>query len=394
MPASSGAGEFSARHPTRQPPATSAQGMARRARIGPRKGPVRAMRLWLSLMLAIGLSSSDALAQGRVEGWPEPRPDARGEFSGPDLAVDALEGLGDAIDAQCALARPPAGWPALCDEWRREGDRAAAWLARRFEPRLLRGPDGADRGTITGYYEPELRASRERESPAQAPLLRRPPPDWPLARQARAQIEAAAQAAVAAGLVLAWIDDPVDAFFLHVQGSGRLRLRDDSVMRVGYAGDNGHAYRAIGRDLIERGAIAPQAISAQAIAAWLRAYPAEGRELMQRNARYVYFRETAPSARDALAGRDGPAGSLGVALTPLRSVAVDTRLVAPGSLLWLEAEDPRGGMLRRVVVAQDTGAAIVGVPRADLYWGTGAAAGEHAGLMKGSGRMWLLQPRP
>jgi membrane-bound lytic murein transglycosylase A len=312
----------------------------------------------------------------------------------PDLATDPLDGLVDAIDAQCALARPPGAWAALCEEWRGERATASSWIARRFDARLLRGPDGSDRGLITGYYEPELRASRERESGTQAPLLRRPGADWPLGRQPRAQIEAAADSAATAGLVLAWVDDPVEAYFLQIQGSGRLKLRDGSVMRVGYAGDNGHAYRAIGRDLIERGVLSPQALSAQAIAQWLRANPQAGRELMQRNARYVYFRESSPSARDALAGRDGPAGSLGVALTPLRSVAVDPKAVPLGSLLWLEAEDPRGGTLRRVVVAQDTGAAIVGVPRADLYWGTGAAAGESAGLMKGTGRLWLLQPRP
>jgi membrane-bound lytic murein transglycosylase A len=333
-------------------------------------------------------------AQGLVAIWLAGCASTPARGDSPELAVDDLEGLGDAIEAQCALARPPMPWPTLCEEWRRERTQLRDWLGRRFEARLLRAPDGNDRGLITGYYEPELRGSRERESPSQVPLLRRPGPEWPLARQPRAQIEAATDAAATAGLVLAWADDPVDAFFLQVQGSGRLRLRDGSVMRVGYAGDNGHAYRAIGRDLIERGVISAQAISAQAIARWLRANPQAGRELMHRNARYVYFRESTPSARDALAGRDGPIGSLGVALTPLRSVAVDPRAVPPGSLLWLEAEDPRGGLLRRMVVAQDTGAAITGVPRADLYWGTGAAAGEHAGLMKGTGRLWLLQPRP
>jgi membrane-bound lytic murein transglycosylase A len=332
--------------------------------------------------------------QGLVALWLAGCASGPARSDSPELGVDPLDGLTDAVDAQCALPRPPGAWPLLCEEWRRERTQPGAWLARRFEARLLRAPDGSDRGLITGYYEPELRGSRDRESASQVPLLRRPPPDWPFSRQPRAQIEAATEAALAAGLVLAWVDDPVDAYFLQVQGSGRLRLRDGSVMRVGYAGDNGQTYRAIGRDLIERGAISAQAMSAQAIAQWLRAHPQAGRELMQRNARYVYFRESAPAARDALAGRDGPAGSLGVALTPLRSVAVDPRAVPPGSLLWLEAEDPRGGSLRRVVVAQDTGAAIVGAPRADLYWGTGAQAGEHAGLMKGTGRLWLLQPRP
>jgi membrane-bound lytic murein transglycosylase A len=309
----------------------------------------------------------------------------------PDLSLDPLDGLAQAIDAQCALPRPPGAWPALCAQWRAVREAPAAWLRERFEARPLLGPEGATRGLITGYFEPELTGSREPDRPGQVPLLQRPAPDSATARASRAQIE---NAATPPAPVLVWLDDPVDAYFLQVQGSGRIRLRDGSVMRVGFGGDNGQTYRAIGRDLIERGEIAAEDLSAATIAAWLRADAARGRALMQRNPRYVFFRETAPAPRDALAGRDGPAGSLGVALTPLRSVAVDPRAVPLGSLLWLEAQDPRGGLLQRVVVAQDTGAAIVGSPRADLYWGTGAAAGAAAGLMKHPGRLWLLSPRP
>ena len=123
------------------------------------------------------------------------------------------------------------------------------WLTHRFEPQLLRGADGSEQGLITGYYEPELTGSRQRESASQVPLLARPATDSALARLPRARIEAQAAGEAQA---LAWIDDPVDAYFLQVQGSGRVRLRDGSVMRVGFAGDNGHSYRAIGRDLIER----------------------------------------------------------------------------------------------------------------------------------------------
>ncbi|MBP8308488.1 MAG: MltA domain-containing protein [Burkholderiaceae bacterium] len=336
-----------------------------------------------------------APAVPRAPGASIPAP---GEPQLPPIESDSLEGLGAALAAQCALARPPAPWPELCIEWRSQKGALLPWLTRRFEPQPLRGPDGGERGLITGYYEPELTGSRLRESTGQVPLLPRPPIDAPRARMPRAQIEAQAAGDAQA---LAWIDDPVEAYFLQVQGSGRVRLRDGSVMRVGYAGDNGHPYRAIGRDLIERGALTSASLSARAIADWLRANPVEGRELMHSNPRYVFFREVdAPSTgagvggRAEVAGASGPIGSLGVPLTALRSVAVDPRVVPLGSLLWLEVADPRGGMLRRLVLAQDTGAAIVGSPRADLFWGTGALAGDSAGLMKSTGRLWWLRPRP
>lgn len=305
----------------------------------------------------------------------------------PAIAEDDLAGLAGAIEAQCRLARPPGSWPTLCAERPRETEALRRWLAARFEPVLLRAPDGADRGVITGYYEPVLTGSLRREHDRQVPLRRRPPPDSPLARAPRAQIEASAPSPEE---VLAWADDAVAAYFLQIQGSGRLRLRDGSVLRVGYAGDNGQPYRAIGRDLIERGEIDASAMSAQAIAKWLRERPEPGRDLMRGNPRFVFFRELPPRA-----GREdtGPIGSLGVPLTPLRSIAVDPRAVPLGSLLWLVVDDPRGGQIRRLVLAQDTGSAIVGSPRADLFWGSGEAAGEAAGLMRSTGRLWLMRER-
>ena len=183
----------------------------------------------------------------------------------PDLRADPLDGLDTAIAAQCALARPPEPWPALCPQWRLERAALHAWLARRFEARALLSPQGRDEGLITGYYEPEIEGSRTRESDAQVPLLARPAPASAEARMTRTEIERGAPVKLKA---IVWIDDPVDAFFVQVQGSGRVRLRDGSVMRVGYAGDNGHPYRAIGRDLIEQGELSAQTLSAQAIMDW------------------------------------------------------------------------------------------------------------------------------
>ncbi len=346
--------------------------------------------LVLTLLLALGLAGC-APSQGpaSLNQPPAVRQDSSSEQ--PDrpasnFASDPLDGLETALEAQCTLARPPLPWPQLCLEMRSEKAALRAWLERRFELLPLRNAAGEDRGLITGYFEPELNGSLTRETARQVPLLLRPPPGAPALRFTRTQMEAQIHGT---SEVLAWIDDPVEAYFLQIQGSGRIRLRDGSVMRVGFAGDNGQPYRAIGRDLIERGVLSTATLSARAIADWLRANPAEGREVMQNNPRYIFFREAAaaPASR-------GPIGSLGVALTALRSVAVDPRAIALGSLLWLEVADPRGGTLRRLVVAQDTGAAIVGLPRADLYWGTGAGAGEAAGTMKTAGRLWWLRPRP
>lgn len=303
----------------------------------------------------------------------------------PGWASDDLSGIGPAIDGQCALRRPPAPWVQLCAEFQAQRPRLREWIERRFAARpLVDGQANAD-GLITGYHEPELRGSRTRTRPGQVPLYRRPPDAQLRARPTRTDIEVAAPFA---GSELAWIDDPIEAFFLQVQGSGRIRLDDGSLMRVGYAGDNGLPYKAIGATLIERGALSAADANAGTIKAWLRANPAQAAPVMRTNPRYIFFRELAPQPVAS-----GPPGSLGVPLTPLRSIAVDPARVPPGALLWLDTTDPLDGrVLRQLVVAQDTGAAIVGAVRADLFWGTGPRAEQAAGLMKQRGRLWLLQP--
>ncbi len=274
----------------------------------------------------------------------------------------------------------------LCEEFRAQRVQLRAWLERRFLARPLAGADAATEGLITGYFEAELVGSRRRMSARQVPLYRRPPPALIADRPTRARIESSS---LLAGHELAWIDDPVEAFFLQIQGSGRIRLHEGGTMRVGYAGDNGRPYLAIGRVLIERGAIPASEVDAASIKAWLRANPAQARSVMHANARYIFFREL-PTVPDDV----GPPGSLGVALTPMRSVAVDPSRVPRGALLYVDTTHPvDGGALQRVVVAQDTGAAIVGTVRADLFWGHGAEAERAAGLMKQRGRLWLLVPR-
>ena len=201
----------------------------------------------------------------------------------------------------------------------------------------------------------------------------------------RAEIE---NRGVLKGQELLWLDDPVDAFFLHVQGSGRVRLRDGSTVRMAFSDTNGLAYRPIGRVMRDRGILPADGVNAPAIKAWLRANPQSASEIMQTNARYVFFREQAEGSVDA-----GPAGSLTVPLTPMRSIATDPRVIPPGSLVFMQTTHPSDGMpLQRLTASQDTGVAIVGPMRADLFWGNGADAEKNAGLMQSRGRLWLLWP--
>lgn len=305
----------------------------------------------------------------------------------PGWHDDDLAGLHGALARQCASRRPPAPWPALCAELPNADAGLAGWISARFKARPLTDEAGGATGLITGYHEPELTGSRVRESAGQVPLYRRPPDAVLAARPSRERIETSE---LLTGSELVWLDDPVEAFFLQVQGSGRVRLRDGSVMRVGYGGDNGLGYRAIGSVLVARGAMRTADVNAGSIKDWLRANPADAPAVMRSNPRYIFFRELPPAPPEA-----GPPGSLGVPLTPMRSVAVDPKRVPPGALLWLDTTDPLdGSALRRLVVAQDTGAAIVGTVRADLFWGAGERAARGAGLMKQPGRMWLLEPRP
>jgi membrane-bound lytic murein transglycosylase A len=185
------------------------------------------------------------------------------------------------------------------------------------------------------------------------------------------------------------VDDPVEAFFLQIQGSGRVRLENGEVVRLGYADQNGHPYQSVGRYLIERGELQPGEASMQAIQAWAAAHPGRLAELLNQNPSYVFFREI--PALDAAAG---PIGALGIPLTPQRSIAVDPRYVPLGAPVFLATTWPNSDTpLNRLVVAQDTGGAIRGPVRADFFWGFGAEAGAQAGRMRQQGKMWVLLPK-
>jgi membrane-bound lytic murein transglycosylase A len=302
-------------------------------------------------------------------------------------------------------------WRTICAAARMvpAGDNTAArnFFERHFRPAAVSGQDGPN-GLITGYFEPELRGARKRGGKFVVPLHIRPPDlvGVDLSRFSdefkgkritgrvvrgslvpyhnRRQIERGALRGKK--LELVWVDSAADAFFLHIQGSGRIQLRDGSVLRVGYAGTNGQPYTAIGRELIGRGEIPREKMSMQAIRSWMASHPADGAALMQINKSYVFFRE--------LSG-PGPLGAQGVALTPERSIAIDRRILPMGLPVWLDTTlpDTSATAFRRLMVAQDTGGAIRGAVRADVFWGPGKRAARMAGEMKSPGRYWFLRPR-
>ncbi len=300
-------------------------------------------------------------------------------------------------------------WRDICGQARNvpagDHDAARRFFENAFLPASVSGRGGST-GLITGYYEPELQGALERSGRFNVPLHVRPP-DLVTVNLGRFREELKGEriagrvvrgslipypdrAKIERGalrnrdLELVWVDSAADAFFLHIQGSGRIRLPDGDIMRVGYAGTNGHAYTAIGRELIARGAVPPEKMSMQSIRNWLAANPADGARLMRTNKSYVFFRE--------LTG-DGPLGAQGVPLTPERSLAVDRRLLPLGLPVWLESSEPDGTPLKRLMIAQDTGGAIRGAVRADVFWGPGAKAADRAGKMNSPGRYWFLIPR-
>lgn len=312
------------------------------------------------------------------------------------------------------LAGSAADWLGPCREAEllpRGNDAAVrSFVQKWFRPYAVSN-SGHDSGTFTGYYEAELRGARAPDARYGTPLYRRPADLLSvdlggfradlegevvtgrlvdgalLPYHTRAEIDDGALAGQGAELI--WVDDPVDAFFLHIQGSGRVILPDGKVVRVGYAANNGYPFFGIAKTLIESGELAKEDASMQSVRSWLRSHPREARELMQRNRRYIFFQE--------IEG-DGPIGALGVALTPERSLAVDPAYVPLGVPLWLDTTWPGGTAeagrpLRRLMVAQDTGGAIKGAVRGDVYWGSGEPALAIAGGMKQPGRYFLLLPK-
>jgi len=298
----------------------------------------------------------------------------------PDVVpLDARPGVADygSVGAWRELCGAAAALPP-------EDDAAARrFLETSFAP-LSVADYGASQGLFTGYYEIELNGSRRRQGRYQTPIYRRPSEPGAASRFSRAEIEDGALAG--RGLELLWVDDPIDAFFLEIQGSGRVRLRNGAAVRVGYDGQNGQPYVPIGGLLVERGVIPRSEATMITIRDWMNQHPEAGAALRRENPSYVFFREQAG---------DGPIGAEGVVLTAERSLAVDRAYIALGVPIWVEADErfASAAPVRRLVVAQDTGGAIKGPVRGDLFWGTGTAAAWRAGVMNAYGRYYLLLPR-
>lgn len=303
------------------------------------------------------------------------------EFS--DLRGWANDDLDDALTVfleTCADMKEP-DWQSLCALATNQKN-ARTFFELFFKPVLIR--DGTPM-LFTGYFEPELLGSRTRTDKFRYPLYRKPPEmengtTW----YTRAEIETSG-ILEGRNLEIAWIDDPVDVFFLQVQGSGRVRLTDGTNLRVGFGGKNGRTYKSIGKELVRRGIYQANQVSAQVIRNWVRRNPVEGRALLHVNPSYVFFREVGRVPPDK-----GPLGAMNRSITAMRSVAVDPTYTPLGAPVWIE----KGGStpLRRLMIAQDTGSAITGAQRADIFYGTGSAAGRIAGKTRDNGRMVVLMP--
>ena len=332
----------------------------------------------------------------------------------PDWRREPLRPALGAFVRSCAVLEKQDSWKAVCAGAQTllpattEAE-IASFFELNFDPFQVINSDDSTAGMVTGYYEPLLRGSRLRSSSNRYPLYGVPQdlvvvdlasvyPDLKHKRLrgrvdgnrvvpylARGDIDR--DPAPLKGLEIAWVDDPVDVFFLHIQGSGQVELENGERIRIGYAEQNGHPFRSLGGLLIRRGEIPAERASMQGIKDWARRNPRKVQQFMNENPSYVFFREL---PRDL----PGPIGSLGVPLTAERSIAVDPRAIPLGvpvflATTWPSTADP----LNRLMVAQDTGGAIAGAVRADFFWGFGDPAGNQAGKMRQSGRMWVLLPK-
>ncbi len=332
----------------------------------------------------------------------------------------ALTEATPALLQSCNALGKKNGWQEACNGIRSMSDAdrknpatLRAYYQKFYKPFQLVQNDGATNGLFTGYYEPLLLGAREHSAQARYPVYGVPAtlltlelgdlfpelkgkrvrgrlsdgnkvvPYW-----TREQIDA--DPARMNAKTLAWVDDPIELFFLQIQGSGRIQMPDGSRQRIGYADQNGQPYRSIGTVLIRRGDLTSDKASMQGIQNWARNNPGKVQALLNENPSYVFFRNLPTDANNPDAG---PPGALGVPLTPGRSIAIDPRATPLGAPVWLDTSYPNTSKpMQRLVLAQDTGGAIKGAVRADFFWGFGAEAGKEAGRMKQTGQMWVLLP--
>lgn len=312
----------------------------------------------------------------------------------PGFQTDALH---EAWNAWVKSCERPGSLGSLCSDVRRlsiaSGDEQRAWMRARLQPYRVEPLSGPADGLLTSYFEPVFEASRKPRAGYAVPLYR-PPASLGARRPwyTRQEIDTLPEARAAlAGREIVWMADPIDVLMLQIQGSGRLRVTepDGSVrlVRMAYAGTNDQPYQSVGRWLLDQGAV--RDASWPGIKAWLAQNPQRTQALLWSNPRVVFFREEPLTELDAAFG---PRGAQGVPLTPGRSIAVDPQSIPYGTPVWLSSIGPQTS-LNRLVLAQDTGAAIVGAVRADWFAGWGPEAGELAGRLKQPLRLWVLWPR-
>ena len=388
-------------------------------------------RLPLTALVAAGVAAGLLAGCQIVPPAPTPAPTTRVQYTPaawsalPGWTADPVAAAWPAFVVGCRalLASPKtrSPWKDVCAAGERidntDSNAVRAFFATHFSPYRVAADNGDDTGLVTGYYEPLLAGARARS--AQFPVALYAPPDdlltvdlaelYPELKGKRVRGRVEGRKVVPywprtelerkpehlAGKALVYVADPVEAFFLEIQGSGRVELSDGSVIRLNYADQNGHPYRSIGRVLADRGELPLERTSMQGIRAWAQANPEKLRELLDQNPSYVFFRELpAPPAGTLDARIDGPLGALGVPLLAGRTIAVDPRSIPLGAPVFLATTMPLSDQpLTRLTLAQDTGGAIRGAVRADFFWGFGPEAGREAGRMKQRGRMWLLWPK-
>lgn len=333
----------------------------------------------------------------------------------PGWGRDDLREAWQPFLASCSVLVKKPEWKEPCtvalDVNAQDGAAIRTFFEAFFVPNQAVNTDGSEQGLVTGYYEPLLHGARKRGGVYQTPLYKTPDdllsidlasvyPELKNMRlrgrvvgnkvlpyPSRAELM---QGNTLNGKELLWVDDSIEAFFLQVQGSGRVQLGDTGeTVRVAYADQNGYPYKSIGRYLVDKGELTLEQASAQSIKAWALAHPAREQELLNANPSFVFFKEEKVADPS-----QGPKGSLGVPLTPQRSIAVDAQYIPLGAPVYLATTQPNSDTeLQRLMLAQDTGGAIRNAVRADFFWGFGAEAQDKAGKMKQRGALWVLLPK-
>lgn len=328
-------------------------------------------------------------------------------------AEDDLRPAWQAFLQSCTALKKQATWQGVCTAAALVQADNAATIRHFFEQHLapyqVINNDGSKNGLVTGYYEPLLHGSRKPSARYRYPLYAAPdelliidmgdlyPELKDLRLRGRldgkrivpyySRAEIMNNPALLKGHELLWVEDEVELFFLQIQGSGRIQLDTGEIVKIGFADQNGYPYNSIGRILVEQGELPLEKASMQGIKQWGQENPQKLKPLLQKNARFVFFRELPGDL-------SGPIGAMGVPLTAGRSVAIDPRSIPQGAPVFLATTWPNSDKpLNRLMVAQDTGSAIKGGIRVDFFWGFGPEAGNHAGKMKQQGRMWVLMPK-